>query len=102
MIEQGFAMSGKRGMTVVVGLPKFTDVLTLPPFQFIRDERVLTGGYMGSTQLQTEITRLVTLYKAGILKLDELITNKFALEGINEAIDQVVKGKALRNVIMFK
>jgi S-(hydroxymethyl)glutathione dehydrogenase / alcohol dehydrogenase len=102
MMEQGFNMSGPRGMTVVVGLPKFTDTLAVPPFQLIKDERVLTGGYMGSTQLQTEITRLVALYKAGILKLDELITNKFPLEGINEAIDQVVKGKALRNVIMFK
>jgi S-(hydroxymethyl)glutathione dehydrogenase / alcohol dehydrogenase len=102
LIEQGFAMSGPRGMTVVVGLPKFTDTLSLPPFQFIKDERVLTGGYMGSTQLQTEITRLIALYKAGTLKLDELITHRFPLEEINKAIDEVVKGKALRNVIVFK
>jgi len=102
MVEQGFAMSGPRGMTVAVGLPKFTDTLTLPPFQFIKDERVLTGGYMGSTQLQTEIDRLVKLYQAKILKLDELITHRFPLEDINKAIDEVVKGVALRNVIVFK
>jgi len=101
-IMQGFSMTGPRGMAVIVGLPKFTDTLTLPPFQFIKDERVLTGGYMGSTQLQTEIARLIALYKGKILKLDELITNRFPLEDINEAIDQVVKGEALRNVIMFK
>ena len=101
-IVQAFAMSGPRGMTVIVGLPKFTDTLTLPPFQFIKDERVLTGGYMGSTQLHTDVPKLVALYKAGILKLDELITNRFPLEDINKAIDQVVKGQALRNIIMFK
>lgn len=101
-ISQGVEMSGPRGMTVIVGIPKFTESLNLPPFLFIKDERVLTGGYMGSTQLHTEIPKLVKLYKAGILKLDELITARYPLEEINKAIDLVTKGKALRNVIMFK
>jgi S-(hydroxymethyl)glutathione dehydrogenase/alcohol dehydrogenase len=95
-------MSGPRGMTVIVGLPGLRDMLQMPPFIFIKDERVLTGSYMGTTQFQTEIPRLVALYKAGILKLDELITARFPLEDINKAIDLVVKGKALRNVIMFE
>ena len=101
-ITQGFGMSGPRGMTVIVGLPKFTDKLDISPFAFIKDERVLTGSFMGTTQLQIDIPKLVGLYKAGILKLDELITARYPLEKINEAIEAVEKGKALRNVIMFK
>jgi S-(hydroxymethyl)glutathione dehydrogenase / alcohol dehydrogenase len=101
-ITQGFSMSGPRGMTVIVGLPKFTDKLDISPFDFIKDERVLTGSYMGTTQLQTEIPRLVELYKAGVLKLDELITARYPLERINEAIEAVEQGKALRNIIVFK
>jgi Zn-dependent alcohol dehydrogenase len=100
-IQQALFMTGPRGMTVIVGLPGMKDTLQMPPFIFIKDERVLTGSYMGTTQYQTEIPKLVALYKAGILKLDELITHRFPLEKINEAIDEVVKGKALRNVIMF-
>ena len=100
-IGQGFAMSGTRGMTVVVGLPKFTETLTVSPFMFIKDERMITGSYMGTTQLQTEIPRLVELYKAGILKLDELITHRYPLGKINEAIAEVERGEALRNVIVF-
>jgi S-(hydroxymethyl)glutathione dehydrogenase/alcohol dehydrogenase len=101
-INQAVFMTGPRGMTVIVGLPKFQDLLEMPPFIFIKGERVLTGSYMGSTQYQTEIPQLVALYKAGILKLDELITDRFPLEKINEAIEEVEKGKALRNVIMFE
>jgi len=101
-INQAVFMTGPRGMTVIVGLPRMMDTLQLPPFIFIKDERMLTGSYMGSTQLQTDVTRLVRLYKAGILKLDEMITHRFPLEKINEAIDEVEKGKALRNVIMFE
>jgi S-(hydroxymethyl)glutathione dehydrogenase/alcohol dehydrogenase len=99
-INQGLSMTGPRGMTVIVGLAG--DILQVPPFIFIKDERVLTGSYMGTTQYQTEIPKLVALYKAGILKLDELITHRFPLEKINEAVDEVVKGKALRNIIMFE
>jgi S-(hydroxymethyl)glutathione dehydrogenase / alcohol dehydrogenase len=101
-IHQGLFMSGPRGMTVIVGLPGFRDTLQMPPFIFIKDERVLTGSYMGTTQLHTEIPKLVALYKAGILKLDELITARYPLEDINKAIELVEKGKALRNVIMFE
>jgi S-(hydroxymethyl)glutathione dehydrogenase / alcohol dehydrogenase len=101
-INQGLFMSGPRGMTVIVGLPRFGDNLQMPPFIFIKDERVLTGSYMGTTQLHTEIPKLVALYKAGILKLDELITARYPLDDINKAIELVEKGKALRNVIMFE
>jgi len=101
-ILQGFAMLRPGGMTVVVGLPKATDTITLSPLMFIKDEKTITGCYMGSTELQTDIPKMVELYKAGILKLDELITGRYSLEQINEAIDSVVKGKALRNVIMFE
>lgn len=100
-IGQALFMTGPRGTTVIVGLPAMKDMLQVPPFIFIKDERVLTGSYMGTTQYQTEIPKLVALYKAGILKLDELITHRFPLEKINEAIEEVEKGKALRNVIMF-
>ena len=101
-ITQGFGMSGPRGMTVIVGLPKFNDKLDISPFAFIKEERVLTGSFMGTTQLHTEIPKLIELYKIGTLKLDELITARYPLEKINEAIESVERGEALRNVIVFK
>ena len=100
-IEQGASMSRPGGMTVLVGLPKMSDTITFSPFPFILGERVVTGSYMGTTQLQTEIPKLVKLYKSGILKLDELITDHYPLEKINQAIEAVEKGKALRNIITF-
>jgi S-(hydroxymethyl)glutathione dehydrogenase/alcohol dehydrogenase len=102
-MKQGFQMSGKRGTTVLVGLPTPNDnILTLSPFEFIGVEKVMTGSFMGSANLAVDIPNLVTLYQAGKLKLDELITNRYPLEKINEAIETVEKGQALRNVIVFK
>ncbi len=101
-IIQGMDMSAPTAMTVIVGMPKITDTFTYSPFPLVRYERILTGGFMGSGQLHIEVPKMIALYKAGRLKLDELITHRFPLEKINEAIEEVVSGKALRNVIMFK
>jgi Zn-dependent alcohol dehydrogenase len=100
-IRQGFSMSGPRGMTVIIGLPPMKDLLSISPFEFIASERMLTGGFMGSANLQINIPLLITLYKAGRLKLDELITGRYPLEEINEAMESTAKGEAIRNVIMF-
>ena len=101
-VVQGFWMSGPRGMTVIIGLPSMSEaILSLPIHAFIKDERVLTGGYMGSTNLSVDIPHLVSLYQTGRLKLDELITQRYPLEKINEAIESAERGEALRNVIMF-
>lgn len=102
VIQQSFLMSRKRGTTVLIGLPNPKDPFTLSAFDVIGPERVLTGGFMGSTNLQVTIPRLVALYQAGKLKLDELITQRYPLEKINEAIESVERGEALRNVIVFK
>lgn len=56
---------------------------------------------MGDTRVSIDIPKLVALYQAGKLKLDELITGRFPLKKINEAITQVEKGEAVRNVIIF-
>jgi len=102
VVQQGFAMSAPRGMTVMVGIPNSQDKVSFTPFFFIGGEKTLTGSFMGTTQLHTEIPKLVALYKAGVLKLDELITARYPIGDINKAIEMVEQGKALRNIITFE
>ena len=56
---------------------------------------------MGSTRLSVDVPHLIELYRQGRLKLDELITARYPLDRINEAIEAVERGEALRNVIVF-
>ena len=48
-----------------------------------------------------DVPRLVARYREGRLNLDELITARYPLERINEAIGAMEGGEALRNVIVF-
>jgi S-(hydroxymethyl)glutathione dehydrogenase/alcohol dehydrogenase len=98
-VRQGLSMLGRRGMAVVVGLA--TQDLTSNTMEYIDAEKTLTGSFMGSTNLAVDIPKLVELYKAGTLKLDELISQRFPLENVNEAIASTRSGAALRNVLVF-
>jgi Zn-dependent alcohol dehydrogenase len=48
-----------------------------------------------------DVPRLIARYQEGRLELDELITARYPLEQINEAIVAMEGGEALRNVVVF-
>ena len=56
---------------------------------------------MGSSNIHDDIPRLIQLYQQGRLKLDELISARYPLSEINEAIASTKRGATLRNVIVF-
>jgi len=100
-IELGLGILARNGTLVLVGMPADGDHLDLDATVIANDGKRILGSKMGFTDLQNDIPKLINLYQQGGLKLDELITHRFPLERINEAIDEVRADKALRNVILF-
>ena len=98
-VRQGFEMLGPRGTAVVVQITA-GDMADFRPGEFI-GERVMTGSMLGSTRLQLDVPRYVDIYKAGRLKLDELVSACYPLDKVNEAVESSKGGAALRNVIVF-
>jgi S-(hydroxymethyl)glutathione dehydrogenase/alcohol dehydrogenase len=101
VVDQAFRLIRPLGTIVVVGIPPSgtTAALSLEGF-VLRGQRIF-GSFMGAARPQIDIPRYVELYRAGRLKLDELISARYPLERINEAIAAMEKGGVLRNVIMF-
>jgi S-(hydroxymethyl)glutathione dehydrogenase / alcohol dehydrogenase len=56
---------------------------------------------MGDVVIKRDIPWMVDLYQQGRLKLDELISGRWTLDQINEAIADTKTGAARRNVIML-
>ncbi|MGI9483195.1 MAG: Zn-dependent alcohol dehydrogenase [Hyphomicrobiales bacterium] len=90
------------GAVVIVGMPDSGVMGEFEPAEFAFNSHKIIGSCMGSTKVATDIPRLVDFYMQGRLKLDELITGRFSLEEINEAIGSVRRGEALRNVVVFE
>jgi S-(hydroxymethyl)glutathione dehydrogenase/alcohol dehydrogenase len=100
-MSQASRMIRRGGTAVVVGMPGNADVhFTLNAHEIVYGRRVV-GSNMGSARPSVDIPRLVELYQGGRLKLDELITGRYPLDRINEAIESMERGEALRNVIIF-
>ncbi|MCK6624446.1 MAG: Zn-dependent alcohol dehydrogenase [Anaerolineae bacterium] len=100
-MEQGLTLLRRAGTLVIVGMPASGAKLQIEAVDFADNSQHILGSKMGSTRLQVDVPKLVELYQQGRLKLDELITARYPLAEINEAIAAVKRGEALRNVIVF-
>ncbi len=100
-IEQGLTSVRRGGTLVVVGMPPAGESFGVVAVDLVHDDVRILGSKMGSTRFETAVPRIVELYEEGRLKLDELITARFPLEEINEAIAAARDGDTRRNVIVF-
>jgi S-(hydroxymethyl)glutathione dehydrogenase/alcohol dehydrogenase len=99
--EQGVTLMKRNGATVLVGMPPSDVMATIDPGSLAAAGQRILGSKMGSARPVIDVPRIVMLYREGRLKLDELITGRYPLDKINEAVASSRSGAALRNVIVF-
>lgn len=90
-----------RGEVIMVGMPPVGATATYEPINLASTNQAIRGSKMGETMLARDIPKLISEYQNGQLKLDELISNRYSLDQINEAIEDTRKGASRRNVIVF-
>jgi Zn-dependent alcohol dehydrogenase len=100
-IAQSFGLAARSGAIVLVGIPASDVMVEVDPGTIASDNQRILGSKMGGAHIQADIPNLVALYRQGRLKLDELVSARYPLERINEAIADVKRGSALRNVILL-
>ncbi|BCO35914.1 NDMA-dependent alcohol dehydrogenase [Mycobacterium heckeshornense] len=92
----------KGGTCVLTGMAKISDMmvpLILP--DMVSSCKTLKGVLYGEMNPREAMPRLLSMYEAGTLKLDELITQKYKLDDINEAMRDLRAGRNIRGVIAF-
>ncbi|MFM9968304.1 MAG: zinc-binding dehydrogenase [Burkholderiales bacterium] len=91
----------RGGKAVVVGVARGTDTLSIKPAGLVFDEKTLQGSYFGSCVPRIDFPRMLGLYMAGRLKLDELITQRYSIDQAPQAFADMQAGKNARGVIVF-
>jgi S-(hydroxymethyl)glutathione dehydrogenase / alcohol dehydrogenase len=91
----------KGGRVILVGMPHSGAMSTYEPVMIAALGQGMIGSKMGDAVIQRDIPWMVDLYAQGRLKLDELISGRWPLDQINEAIADTKSGSARRNVIVF-
>jgi Zn-dependent alcohol dehydrogenase len=100
-VDQALGLVAPAGAVVLVGMPATGVMAEIDPGMIAALNQRILGSKMGAARIQTDIPMLIDLYRAGRLKLDELISGRYPLADINKAIASVKRGEALRNVIVF-
>ncbi len=59
----------------------------------------IKGTIFGSGNPRFDIPNLLAMYRAGTLKLDELVTRTYPLDQINQGYQDMRDGKVIRGVL---
>lgn len=89
----------RGGTLVVVGAGALDDFLQLSMFELFFDEKRILPSMYGGGDVLRSYERAIALWRAGRIDLASLITHRVPLADINEALDQMRTGVALRTCI---
>ncbi len=100
LIEQGIGIVRMGGTIVCVGAPPVSQGISIPmAVAFTATEKRLLGCLLGSMHAQRDIPRLLALAKAGRLDLGAMITDRYPLDDIEAAVDNVRSRRGIRTSI---
>lgn len=100
-IDGAYDLACKTGAVVLVGMPATGVTSEIDPGTLANNNQRILGSKMGSSRIAVDIPQLVSLYQNGQLKLDPLISGRYPLAEVNEAIASARSAETLRNVIVF-
>lgn len=92
IIELGYHLTHAQGRVVLVGVPRkgqHINIYSLP----LHFGKGITGSHGGEAIPHQDISRYQQLYRAGRIKLRELITDYYSLDNVNDAINEMRNGK---------
>jgi Zn-dependent alcohol dehydrogenase len=100
LVSVGVMATRAGGTTVCVGAPPIDQAITIAPaVMLVVAEKKVVGSLLGSCNSARDIPRFVSLWRAGRLDLEGLITGRRPLEQVNEAARDMREGRGIRTVI---
>jgi NDMA-dependent alcohol dehydrogenase len=103
VVGEAFAVIRKGGTEVITGLADPTKLTAqLPGAVMTLYEKTVKGSLFGSGNPMYDIPKLLGLYRAGKLKLDELITKRYTIDQVNEGYRDLLDGKNVRGVMIHE
>jgi len=97
--ETAYRATRRGGTTVTGGLPHPAELWSVSPAQLVADERTIKGSYIGSSVPSRDIPSFLALHRNGRLPVEKLLGERIGLDAINEGLDTLASGHALRQIV---
>lgn len=100
-VEQAIASLPLGGTAVLVGLTPFGVRGSFDAFSFVDGARKILGSNYGSAVAAVDFPRYAELHLAGRLPIDRLIDRRLDLAELEDAFDDMRRGRHVRQVVVF-
>jgi S-(hydroxymethyl)glutathione dehydrogenase/alcohol dehydrogenase len=102
LLEPALTLTAKGGTCVITSVAPIAQAQAdVNLFLLAMMNKEIKGCLYGSESPRVQIPRLLNLYRDGILKIDELITETYSLDQVNQGYADIEAGRVLRGVIAF-
>ncbi len=99
VIEFGYENTTQDGRIILVGVPRVGEninIFSLP----LHFGKTLIGSHGGETRPERDIPRYLNLLNNGRVEFDKLVSDRFSLKSINEAIEFMKNGKSSGRILI--
>ncbi len=96
-----FNATAPGGRTVTAGLPSPEQTAEISPLTITGEARTIIGSYLGTSVPARDIPRYEQMWREGRLPVEKLVSATMRLDDINEAMDQLADGRAVRQIIEY-
>ena len=101
-VGQAFSAISKGGTVAVTGISSAAESgAPVNLFELAMYQKRIQGVLYGAMSPNVAIPRLIRMYRAGHLKLAEMVTRTYPLDQVNEAYADLHAGQNVRGVIVF-
>jgi S-(hydroxymethyl)glutathione dehydrogenase/alcohol dehydrogenase len=101
-VDNYLNLTSKGGTCVVTAIGSLLDTnVTLNLAMLTLMQKNLQGTIFGGGNPHYDIPQLLSMYKAGKLNLDDMVTRQYKLEQINDGYKDMLEGRNIRGIIRY-
>ncbi len=101
-VDSYLSITSKGGTCVLTAVGSMSDTnVTLNLSMLTLLQKNLQGTIFGGGNPHHDIPLLLSMYKAGRLNLDDMVTRQYKLEQINDGYSDMLEGRNIRGVIRY-
>ncbi|MDX6416292.1 MAG: S-(hydroxymethyl)glutathione dehydrogenase / alcohol dehydrogenase [Trebonia sp.] len=99
-IRAAWTAARRGGTVVIVGAGRPDQQVEFTPFELLFDGKVMLGSLYGAADVRRDYLRLLSLWRAGRLDLEGMITQRLKLDDVDHALGALGRGDVIRQVII--
>jgi S-(hydroxymethyl)glutathione dehydrogenase/alcohol dehydrogenase len=97
-VRAAFDCARRGGSITVVGAGSAQEQIPVSLYELLTEKKI-QGSYYGGADVAETFDKVITLWRAGRLDLEGMITHRLGIEDINDAVTQMYTGEALRTTL---